>query len=240
LPNTDSCDISVTSRFFGLIPAAGSGSRFGDEAPKQYHRLADKPMLHHAARSLLAAGEIDTVFVVLAVGDAEFRKHDWSEFGARLAPLYCGGASRRDSVLNGLIAAASAVDPGDWILVHDAARPCLGKAELARLIAEVRDDEIGGILAVPVADTLKRADDERRIIATEPRDRMWQAQTPQMFRYTVLVRALADYPWATDEAAAVEAMGLKPKLVEGRSTNLKVTYPADLELAELILRSPHD
>ncbi|MBI4292830.1 MAG: 2-C-methyl-D-erythritol 4-phosphate cytidylyltransferase [Betaproteobacteria bacterium] len=228
-------EISVTSRFFGLIPAAGSGSRFGDEAPKQYHRLAGKPMLGHAVQSLLAAREIDTVFVVLAAGDEAFRKHDWSEFGERLAPLYCGGPNRRDSVLNGIIASASAVDAGDWVLVHDAARPCLGKAELTRLIAEVSDDEVGGILAVPVADTLKRADDERRILATEPRDRMWQAQTPQMFRHTVLLRALGEHPEATDEAAAVEAMGLRPKLVQGRSTNLKVTYPADLELAELIL-----
>jgi 2-C-methyl-D-erythritol 4-phosphate cytidylyltransferase len=227
---------SLTSRFFGLIPAAGSGSRFGEAAPKQYYRLTDKPMLRHAVQSLLCAREIDTVFVVLATGDAEFRKYDWSEFGERLAPLYCGGTSRRDSVLNGIIASASAVDAGDWVLVHDAARPCLGKAKLARLITEVRDDEVGGILAVPVADTLKRADDERRIVATEPRDRMWQAQTPQMFRHAVLLRALGEHPGATDEAAAVEAMGLKPKLVEGRSTNLKVTYPADLELAELILR----
>ena len=149
----------------------------------------------------------------------------------------CGGAgSRRDSVLNGVIAAASAVDTGDWVLVHDAARPCLGRAELARLIAEVCEEEIGGILAVPVADTLKRADDERRIVATEPREGMWQAQTPQMFRHAVLLRALRGSAEATEGAAAVEAMGLKPLLVEGRSTNLKVTYQADLELAELILR----
>lgn len=228
----------MTSRFFGLIPAAGGGSRFGDGVPKQYHRLAGKPMLHHAVRSLLVVNEIDTVFVVLAAGDAMFRKQDWSEFGERLAPLYCGGASRRDSVLNGVIAAASAVDAGDWVLVHDAARPCLGRTELARLIAEVREDEVGGILAVPVADTLKRADDERRIAHTESREGMWQAQTPQMFRHAVLLSALRHSAGATDEAAAVEAMGLKPLLVEGRSTNLKVTYPADLDLAELILRGP--
>ncbi|MBI2319117.1 MAG: 2-C-methyl-D-erythritol 4-phosphate cytidylyltransferase [Betaproteobacteria bacterium] len=227
----------MTSRFFALIPAAGTGSRLGDETPKQYRLLAGKPMLHHAVRSLLAAAEIDTVFVVLAAGDVLFRTHDWSEFGARLAPLYCGGASRRDSVLNGVIAAASAVDADDWLLVHDAARPCLGKAELSRLIAEVREDDVGGILAVPVADTLKRSDGERRILATEPREALWQAQTPQMFRHAVLLQALREHPGATDEAAAVEAMGLRPKLVEGSSANLKVTYPADLALAELILRT---
>jgi len=227
----------VTSRYFGLIVAAGSGSRFGGTAPKQYQALAGRPMLHHAVRSLLAADEIEAVFVVLAPDDAGFRRHDWSEFGDRLAPLYCGGASRHDSVLNGLIAASSAVDPEDWVLVHDAARPCLGRDELRRLIDAVAPEEDGGILAVPVADTLKRADHEQRIIATEAREGLWQAQTPQMFRLGVLLRALEQSSNMTDEASAVENMHLRPKLVEGRTTNLKVTYPADLELAELIIRS---
>ncbi len=193
-------------------------------------------MIYHALRSLLAAPEIDTVFVVLAADDTLFRSYDWSEFGQRLAPLYCGGPSRRDSVLNGVIAAAAVADPDDWMLVHDAARPCLGMKELHRLIEEMSADEVGGILAVPVADTLKRADDERRIVATEPREGLWRAQTPQMFRHGLLLRALYQYAHATDEAAAVEAMGLKPRLVEGASTNLKVTFRADLELAELVLR----
>jgi 2-C-methyl-D-erythritol 4-phosphate cytidylyltransferase len=227
----------VTSRYFGLIVAAGSGSRFGDTAPKQYRTLAGRTMLHHAVHGLLTADEIEAVFVVLAPDDALFRSHDWSEFGDRLAPLYCGGSSRHDSVLNGLVAASSAVDPEDWVLVHDAARPCLGRDELRRLIAAVTADETGGILAVPVSDTLKRADGEQRIIATEAREGLWQAQTPQMFRHGVLIQALQQSSNMTDEASAVERMGLRPKLVEGRATNLKVTYPADLELAELILRS---
>ena len=194
-------------------------------------------MLHHAVRSLLAAREIEAVFVVLAPDDADFRRHDWSEFGDRLAPLYCGGSSRHDSVLNGLVAASSAVDPEDWVLVHDAARPCLGEDELRRLIGAVAPEETGGILAIPVADTLKRADQEQRIIATEAREGLWQAQTPQMFRHGVLLRALEQSSNMSDEASAVERMHLRPKLVEGRTTNLKVTYPADLELAELIIRS---
>ncbi len=226
----------MTSRYFGLVPAAGSGSRFGADVLKQYSPLAGRPMLAHAVERLLAAPEVEIVFVVLTPADAEFRKHDWSAFGERLAPLYCGGASRRDSVLNGIIAAASLVDPNDWMLVHDAARPCLGKAELRRLIDEAGKDEIGGILAVPVADTLKRADDEHRIAATEPRDGLWQAQTPQMFRQGMLLRALRDSAHATDEAAAVEALGHKPRLVEGSTKNLKVTFPSDLEIAERILR----
>jgi len=225
----------MASRFFGLVPAAGSGSRFGVAGPKQYSQLAGKPMLRHAVGRLLAASELEAVFVVLAPGDAEFRKHDWSEFGERLAPLYCGGASRRESVLNGLVAAASAVDPNDWMLVHDAARPCLGQEELRRLIARASQDEVGAILAVPVSDTLKRADEELRIVETEPRDRLWQAQTPQMFRHGMLMRALRSTAHATDEAGAVEQLGYKPKLVEGSTTNLKVTFPADMEMAERLL-----
>lgn len=225
----------MSSRNFGLVPAAGSGSRFGSAGLKQYSLLAGKPMLYHAIQRLLALPAIEVVFVVLTPSDAEFRKYDWSAFGERLAPLYCGGASRRESVLNGLIAAASVADPNDWILVHDAARPCLGMAELRRLIDEAGTDEVGGILAVPVADTLKRADDERRILATEPRDGLWQAQTPQMFRHGMLLRALRDSAHATDEAAAVEALGYKPKLVEGSTKNLKVTFASDLEIAEGLL-----
>src|SRR6266545_4994423 len=205
----------MTARYFGLVPAAGSGSRFGADVLKQYSPLAGKPMLAHALERLLAVPEVEIVFVVLTPADTEFRRHDWSAFGNRLAPLYCGGASRRDSVLNGIVAAASLVDPNDWMLVHDAVRPCLGTPELRRLIDKAGKDEIGGILAVPVADTLKRADDERRIVATEPRDGLWQAQTPQMFRHGMLLQALRDSAHATDEAAAVEALGHKPLLVEG-------------------------
>jgi 2-C-methyl-D-erythritol 4-phosphate cytidylyltransferase len=227
----------VTSRFFGLVPAAGSGSRFGVAGPKQYSLLAGRTMLHHAVERLLAAPQVEVVFVVLAPADTEFRRHDWSAFGERIAPLYCGGASRRDSVLNGLVAAASTVDPNDWMLVHDAARPCLGRAELLRLIDEAGRDEVGGILAIPVSDTLKRAGEEGRILETEPRDHLWQAQTPQMFRHGMLLKALRDAVHVTDEAEAVEALGYRPKLVEGSTENLKITFASDLRVAEGILRS---
>ena len=193
-------------------------------------------MLYHSIGRLLAAPQVEVVFVVLAPADADFRRHDWSGFGNRLAPLYCGGASRRDSVLNGIIAAASLVDPNDWMLVHDAARPCLGKTELQRLIADAGADEIGGILAVPVSDTLKRVDDDQRIVETESRDGLWRAQTPQMFRHGMLLRALREAAHVTDEASAVEALGYKPKLIEGSTKNLKVTFAADLEIAEQILK----
>ena len=227
----------TSERFYGLIPAAGAGLRMGEARPKQYLSLSGRTMLYHSVRALLEGGSIDTVFVVLAPGDDEFRRHAWDEFGARMAPLYCGGETRHDSVLNGLIAASSTVDADDWVLVHDAARPCLGRRELQRLITTLAADEVGGILAVPVADTLKRADQSGRIQATESRERLWQAQTPQMFRHGLLLHALSRSAKLTDEAGAIEALGLTPRLVPGSSLNLKVTHPEDLQLAEAILAS---
>jgi 2-C-methyl-D-erythritol 4-phosphate cytidylyltransferase len=225
----------MTSRLFGLIPAAGAGARFGAETPKQYTEIAGRPLLHHAVRALASHPAIEVVFVVLAVDDQRFAGVDWSAFGDRIAPLFCGGPTRRDSVLNGLIAMADMVNPDDWVLVHDAARPCLDDATLKRLIDAVSGDDVGGILAVPVADTLKRAADDGRIAATEARDGLWQAQTPQMFRHAVLVRALAGAGDVTDEAAAVEALGLRPRLVQGSARNLKVTYPEDVAVAAALL-----
>jgi 2-C-methyl-D-erythritol 4-phosphate cytidylyltransferase len=226
----------VTSRYFGLIPAAGSGSRFGAAGPKQYSALAGKTVLYHAIRALLTAAPIETVFVVLAPDDEEFRQQDWSAFGTRLAPLYCGGGTRRDSVLNGLIASSSVIETEDKVLVHDAARPCLGQPELRRLMQEAGADAVGGILAVPVADTLKRGDEERRIVGTQSREGLWQAQTPQLFGHGLLLRALHASAAVTDEAGAVEALGYQPRLVEGSPRNIKITYPADLDIAERFLK----
>ncbi len=227
----------TSERFFGLIPAAGTGERMGLGKPKQYLELLGRSMLYHSAKALLANPRIDTVFVVLAPADGEYRQHDWAEFGERLAPLYCGGATRHDSVLNGLVAASSTVQADDWLLVHDAARPCLGQRELQRMLDELAADEVGGILGIPVADTLKLADAAGRIQATAPREQLWQAQTPQMFRHGLLLQALSRSARLSDEAGAVEAMGLKPKLVLGSATNLKVTYQEDLQLAQTILSS---
>jgi len=223
-------------RYYAIIPAAGSGSRFGAEKPKQYLELLGRPLIHHTLAALVACPEIDRVWVVLSPDDIWWSRYDWSELGAKLETLRCGGATRADSVGNGLRAAAMVAAEDDWVLVHDAARPCLSGAMLAALFDELADDPVGGILAVPVADTLKRADSAQRVAATEPRDGLWQAQTPQMFRYGCLLEALDKSRDVTDEAGAVEALGLKPKLVRGDSTNLKVTYPADLALAAMILR----
>jgi 2-C-methyl-D-erythritol 4-phosphate cytidylyltransferase len=179
------------------------------------------------------------VFVVLAANDAQFKGHDWSAFGERVSPLYCGGATRRETVYNGLVAVGGMVDPDDWMLVHDAARPCLPSTDLANLIRECERDEIGGVLALPVADTVKSAaKDEagvQRVAGTQDRSQLWLAQTPQMFRVGLLTQALARCASATDEAAAVESLGLRPRLVAGSRENLKITYPEDLAIAEAIL-----
>jgi len=224
-------------RHYAIVPAAGSGSRFGAEKPKQYLDLLGRPLIFHTLAALVACPDIERVWVVLAPDDPWWPRYDWSELGSKLETVHCGGATRAESVTNGLQAASMVATDDDWVLVHDAARPCLSPAMLDALFAELARDSVGGILAVPVADTLKRADAEQRVAATEPRDGLWQAQTPQMFRYGRLCEALEKCREVTDEAGAIEALGLKPKLVRGDATNLKVTYPADLALAAMILRA---
>jgi 2-C-methyl-D-erythritol 4-phosphate cytidylyltransferase len=221
-------------RHYALVPAAGSGARFGSEVPKQYLELAGRPLIYHALAALCQCERIERVWVVLAPDDEWWRSYDWSDLGGKLETVFCGGTTRAQSVANGVAACALADE--DWLLVHDAARPCLSQAMLAALCDELADDPVGGLLAVPVADTLKRADAGQRVAATEGRDGLWQAQTPQMFRYGVLLKALGACPAVTDEASAVEAAGLRPRLVRADASNLKVTYPADLLLAQLILQ----
>jgi 2-C-methyl-D-erythritol 4-phosphate cytidylyltransferase len=190
-------------------------------------------MLWHAIRALCVP-QVAKVFVVLAPDDTRFAAEDWSAFAGALEPLYCGGASRRESVYNGLVASRDEWDAEDWMLVHDAARPCLPARDLEALLAQ--DDEMGAILAVPVSDTVKRAAGER-IVATEERAPLWLAQTPQMFRTGLLLQALQRARRnVTDEASAVEQLGLKPRLVTGSRENIKVTWPEDLAMAESILR----
>jgi len=224
-------------RHYAIVPAAGSGSRFGAGKPKQYLDLLGRPLIFHTLKALTACPDIERVWVVLAPDDPWWPRYDWSELGAKLETVRCGGATRAESVTNGLQAAAMVAADDDWVLVHDAARPCISPAMLDALFADLAQDPVGGILAVPVADTLKRADAEQRVAATEPRDGLWQAQTPQMFRYGLLCTALEKCRDVTDEAGAVEALGLVPRLVRGDATNLKVTYPADLALAAMILRA---
>ena len=223
------------TRHIALVPAAGSGARFGSETPKQYLTLSGKPMIFQTLCALCRCSAIDEVWVVLSAGDGWWSGFDWTPLGPKLHAVFQGGATRAETVRNGLMAMAGAVDEDDWVLVHDAARPCLSPAMINRLLAELDADPVGGLLAVPVADTLKQSDGGQRVVATVPRDGLWQAQTPQMFRYGVLKSALAQSAAVTDEASAVEAAGWSPRLVCSDSTNLKVTYPGDLALAELIL-----
>ena len=212
----------------------------GNDVPKQYLSLSGKPMIYHAINTLCRNSSIAHVLIVLAPHDSEWDKFDWSEFSDKLKVLKCGGATRAESVLNGLISVQHAhnISPEDWILVHDAARPCLSQWQLDKLIDELAEDAVGGLLAVPVADTLKRSNNETRVARTEPRENLWQAQTPQMFRYALLAQALQNAIGIaiTDDASAVEAIGFHPKLVASDSYNFKVTYPNDLALAELILQ----
>lgn len=225
--------------YYALVPAAGSGSRMGEAEPKQYLPLAGQPMIRHALATLCATPAVERVFVVLAPDDAHWPAAAMADLGPKLRVLRCGGETRAQSVTNGLRAMAGelgAIDH-DWVLVHDAARPCLTVAMVERLMAEVGEDEAGGLLAVPVADTLKRAGDGDRVRETVLRDRLWQAQTPQMFRHKLLLDALAVAPKVTDEAGAVEASGYAPRLVAADVSNLKVTYPLDLQLAEWILQN---
>jgi 2-C-methyl-D-erythritol 4-phosphate cytidylyltransferase len=226
---------------YALIAAGGAGSRINAQAPKQYLPLVGRPMLWHAVRAVCVP-QVEAVFVVLSPEDRVFATHDWSALGAKVKPLYCGGQTRRDSVYNGLIATMGELEADDWVLVHDAARPCLPRKDLDNLLREIANDAVGGILALPVAETVKKAaKDEagtQRVSATEDRTQLWLAQTPQMFRAGLLAQALKRATGSpTDEAAAIEQMGLKPRLVLGSRENLKVTWPEDLALAEGILKA---
>lgn len=225
-------------RYYALIPAAGEGSRFAADRPKQYAQLDGKPVLLHAIERLAAAFPLQMTYVALAPDDRWYDR----EIGARpgVTALRCGGTTRAETVRNALDALADAA-PDDWIVVHDAARPCVDRASLARLQSELADNPVGGILAIPVVSALKRADEQGFVACTEPRDGLWQAQTPQMFRYHVLRDALArpGAAHAVDEAQAVEALGLKPRLVAGHPNNLKISYPDDLFLAAAILAAEH-
>jgi len=224
-----------TFRYLALIPAAGTGTRMGTaEGPKQYARLGVKTMLEHSIDAVLADGRIDQVFVIVAPGDTQWQV--LAVDAERVEFLPVGGASRAESVRNGLIAIAARTGDDDRVLVHDAARPCLAEEQLARLIDEVGDDDRGGLLAVPLTDTLKRGEDGR-VGATIARQGMWCAQTPQLFRVGSLRAALSSGPLddLTDEASAIERSGNSPRLVPGSATNIKVTTTEDLVLARAIL-----
>lgn len=226
------------SRLVVLVPAAGGGSRFGARLPKQYASIDGMPVILRTLVRLRDGLAPAAMHVVIAPDDVEYER--LPQRPAEVGVLRCGGATRAVTVTNALAAIAATCADDDWIAVHDAARPCVPRDALARLVAHVAEDPVGGLLAIPVADTLKRSDgdvDVPRVRATVPRDGLWQAQTPQMFRFGVLRRALAasDASGVTDEAGAVEAAGHVPRLVRGSPANIKITYAGDLALAAAIL-----
>ena len=224
-------------RCFALVPCAGAGSRAATALPKQYVPIDGMAMVSHTLRALAGVSRLASVLVVTAPGDDMFSQHVALPDGKRVDVAACGGATRAQTVAAGL-AALLALDAavGDWVLVHDAARCLLLPAWVDALIDACLDDPVGGLLAVPAADTLKHARGER-VDATLSRAGVWQAQTPQMFRIGVLAEALARFgAEATDEASAIEAMGLSPRLVHGAVENFKVTHPDDVALAASILR----
>ena len=225
------------TRFHVIIPAAGSGSRMGGEAPKQYLSLNGKSLIQHVIKVFDQATKINSIHIVLSEGDAHWRS-TYLNLSSKAQVHYCGGDTRSVTVLNGLHAIEAQVEAEDWILVHDAARPGLSNLLLNQLLSTLEHDAVGGLLALPLADTLKRADAEQRVAETLPRTDLWQAQTPQMFRYATLKQALSTFHGsATDEAEAIEALGLKPKLVTGELRNLKVTYPQDLAVLSALLNT---
>ncbi len=222
------------ANYFALLPAAGNGVRFGADKPKQYSTIDGKTLLEHAIDRLIAGLPLTRIYVALSDHDEWFTTAVASRADVRA--LRCGGTTRALTVANAL-GAFDDVALDDWIVVHDAVRPCVDEGSLARLVRDVGDDSVGGLLAVPAAATLKRADERGRSVRTEPRDGLWHAQTPQMFRFGVLRDAFSrpGFEHVTDEAQAVEALGLHPRLVVGSNANVKVTYPDDLALAAAIL-----
>jgi len=234
--------VTDATRLIAIVPAAGGGSRFGARLPKQYADLAGRPVLARTLDRLADALPLAATLVALSPGD----DHYAARVGVRkhVTALHCGGATRGETVRNALAALAPHASPQDWVVVHDAARPCVPPDALSRLVDLLRGDPVGGLLAIPVADTLKRGDGTTpaRVLSTADRTGLWQAQTPQMFRYGILREAFAADAAlaATDESQAVEALaaarGLpRPRLVVGSAQNIKITFPHDLTLAAAIL-----
>ena len=234
--------MSAVPRCFALVPCAGVGLRAGAGGPKQYAPLAGRSVVAHTLRALAAVQRLQATLVVLAPGDDSLPLHAPAYGGAREWWAACGGATRALTVAAGLqcLRDRGATDT-DWVLVHDAARCLLQPAWVDRLIDACIDDPVGGLLALPLADTLKAADAQGRVAATLNRSGKWLAQTPQMFRLGLLQRALQEAAAAdvtiTDEASAIEHLGLAPRLVPGDQENLKLTWPADFALAARLLET---
>ncbi|MGQ0799416.1 MAG: 2-C-methyl-D-erythritol 4-phosphate cytidylyltransferase [Pseudomarimonas sp.] len=220
-----------------VVPAAGRGERFGAVLPKQYLPILGRPLLTHTLERLARHPGVSGLMVVHALNDPHYPA--WRELHGKPVQSCVGGATRADSVLAGLEALPAKVSGKDWVLVHDAARPCLRQDDLTRLLAHGCAHAVGAVLAAPVHDTLKRSNDLGEIVQTEPRAHMWRALTPQLFRRATLTRAMqaaiAAGDSITDESMAIERLGLSPMVVEGADDNIKLTTPADAALIEFVL-----
>jgi len=232
--------MSDTSQFLAIIPAAGAGVRMGADTPKQYLTLAGKTVLEHSLDVLLACKGITRVVLMLSAADERWMQIQERYKDSRVETAI-GGAERCHSVLNGLEFLASAAGSDDWVLVHDAARPCVRKQDIEMLMSRLEDDSVGGLLGMPVADTKKLVDADGAVMQTVKRDGLWRALTPQMFRLGPLRHALQQAidsgVMVTDDAAAMEMAGFQPRMVEGHADNIKITRPGDLSLAEFYLQS---
>jgi 2-C-methyl-D-erythritol 4-phosphate cytidylyltransferase len=232
--------MTAEPRYWAIVPAAGSGRRMGAARPKQYLRLGDRTVLEHTLDTLLAVEALAGVVLVVAPDDG-----DWAALRPRYAgqalDVVSGGAERCHSVLNGLDALDGKAAAGDWVLVHDAARPCVRRDDIRTLMTGVGADSDGGLLGVPVADTMKRVAADGRVATTVDRGGLWHALTPQMFRLeplrAALRQAIATHSLVTDEASAMELAGYRPLMVQGHRDNIKITLPADLELAAFYLQA---
>lgn len=229
--------MSKANKYFSVVPAAGVGSRMGAAVPKQYLRLHGKTVIEHSLTRLCAHPLIEGVVVAISADDQYWPQQRLPD--PNKIHVAQGGAERCHSVLNGLQLLSGIADADDWVLVHDAARPCLHPDDITHMIEALRDHPVGGLLGVPVADTVKRTNPEGDVLQTVSRDNLWRALTPQMFRLGQLQQALQsaldEHFLVTDEASAMEHAGFIPRMVEGRADNIKITRPEDLSLAELYL-----
>ncbi|NOX27999.1 MAG: 2-C-methyl-D-erythritol 4-phosphate cytidylyltransferase [Gammaproteobacteria bacterium] len=218
------------------MPAAGSGSRMQADIPKQYLRIADKTILERSIECFIDHPGIKGIVLAISKDDAY-----WPDIADKFPNVITveGGKERFQSVLNGLKELSEKANADDWVLVHDAARPCLRRSDIDKLMSTLSQHSVGGLLGLPMADTVKRCEGNGAVVKTVPRHDLWRALTPQMFRLEALIsaleHALADKATVTDEASAMERMGLQPQMVAGHSDNIKVTHPEDLELACLYL-----
>lgn len=229
---------SIRFGCIAIVPSGGSGSRFGAPLPKQYSVIAGRKVIDHTLSALLACPEIEHIVVNVQQDDTHIDDTAAATEFANVTFLRTAGATRAETVQNALAAISKRVKRDAWVLVHDAARPCVLASDVARLVARAGAHAVGGLLASPVTDTLKRATRENEVAETVPRADMWRAQTPQMFRYETLVHALACSPDVTDEAQAIEALGMSPLIVEGSARNIKITQPDDAALAAFYLSQP--